>query len=68
LLHELPETELLNQDQLPALRKCLQRYSSESVLALYESVLEVRHNIARNANKTLQLEGLWLRLKHLQEA
>jgi len=68
LLHELPETELLNQDQLPALRKCLQRYSSESVLALYEAVLEVRHNIARNANKTLQLEGLWLRLKHLQEA
>jgi DNA polymerase III gamma/tau subunit len=68
LLHELPETELLNQDQLPTLRKCLQRYNSESVLALYEAVLEARHNIARNANKTLQLEGLWLRLKHLQEA
>ncbi|MEC8283004.1 MAG: DNA polymerase III subunit delta' C-terminal domain-containing protein, partial [SAR324 cluster bacterium] len=68
LLHELPETELLNQDQLPALRKCLQRYSSESILALYEAVLDVRHNIARNANKTLQLEGLWLRLKNLQEA
>lgn len=68
LLHELPETELLNQDQLPALRKCLQRYSSENVLALYEAVLDVRHNIARNANKTLQLEGLWLRLKNLQEA
>ena len=30
LLHDLPETELLNQDQLPALRKCLQRYSSEA--------------------------------------
>ena len=68
LLHDLPETELLNQDQLPALRKCLQRYSSESILALYEAVLDVRHNIARNANKTLQLEGLWLRLKNLQEA
>ena len=68
LLHELPETELLNQDQLPTLRKCLQHYNSESVLVLYEAVLEARHNIARNANKTLQLEGLWLRLKHLQEA
>ena len=68
LLHELPEIELLNQDQLPTLRKCLQHYNSESVLVLYEAVLEARHNIARNANKTLQLEGLWLRLKHLQEA
>ena len=68
LLHGLPESELLNQDQVPALKKCLQRYSSESVLALYETVLEVRHSIARNANKTLQLEGLWLRMKHLQEA
>ena len=68
LLHELPEDQLLHPDQLPALRQCLQRYSAESILPFYEAVLQARHNIARNANKTLQLEGLWLRLKQQQEA
>jgi DNA polymerase-3 subunit delta' len=63
MLHQLPQDQLLHGDQLAALQQCQQRFAPEVILGAYEEILRIRANIALNANKALQLESFWLRLK-----
>jgi DNA polymerase III gamma/tau subunit len=62
--HRLPEQNLLYAHKKKELEQCSKRYQLEDVYQFSRDLAETRKNIELNANRTLALESLWIRLKH----
>ena len=68
LKQQLPEHRLLYPQRLGDLEKCSRHFSIQSVYDFFRDLSEVRRSIELNANRTLALESLWIRLKHYASA
>ena len=62
--HRLPEKDLHYFHKKKELEQCSKHYQIEEVYQFTKDLAETRKNIELNANKTLALESLWIRLKH----
>lgn len=58
-----PQEQLYFRDHLPALQQNAGRLKVQHAIDMHRAVLETRHRISLNANKTLALEALWLKVR-----
>ena len=62
--HHLPQQDLFHAQKKQELEQCSKRFRLEDVYQFSQYLAEPRKNIELNANRTLALESLWIRLKH----
>ena len=62
--HRLPVNDLHYLHKKKELEQCSKLYQIEDVYQFTKDLVETGKNIELNANKTLALESLWIRLKH----
>ncbi|MEC7424452.1 MAG: hypothetical protein VX844_07605, partial [SAR324 cluster bacterium] len=62
--HHLPQQDLFHAQKKQELEQCSKRFRLEDVYQFSKDLAETRKNIELNANRTLALESLWIRLKH----
>ncbi|MEC7466287.1 MAG: hypothetical protein VYE57_02600, partial [SAR324 cluster bacterium] len=62
--HHLPQQDLFHAQKKLELEQCSKRFRLEDVYQFSKDLAETRKNIELNANRTLALESLWIRLKH----
>jgi hypothetical protein len=62
--HRLTEKKMIYEKKKKELEQCSKRYQLEDVYQFSRDLAETRKNIELNANRTLALESLWIRLKH----
>ena len=62
--HHLPQQDLFHAQKKQELEQCSKRFRLEDVYQFSKYLAETRKNIELNANRTLALESLWIRLKH----
>ena len=62
--HHLPQQNLFHAQKKKEMEQCSKCFSLEDVYQFSKDLAQTRKNIELNANRTLALESLWIRLKH----